>query len=49
MTTIDCKAIFNFQRQILKSTVLTAEQKIQMIVEAINETLGEEKQDEKAN
>jgi hypothetical protein len=46
MTVIDCKAIFSLQKQIIKSTALTAEQKLKMLEDSINETLGKDKDDE---
>jgi len=49
MTTIDCKAIFSLQEQIIESANLTAEQKLAMLLASIKKTLGEEKQDEKTN
>ena len=46
MTVIDCKAIFSLQRQIINAPVLTAEQKLKMIEDSINETLGKDKDNE---
>ena len=43
MTVIDCKAIFSLQKQIINSPVLTAEQKLKMLEDSINETLGKDK------
>ena len=40
MTVIDCKAIFSLQKQIIKAPTLSAEQKLKMIEDSINETLG---------
>jgi len=42
MTTMDCKAIFNLQKQIIKAPNLTDAQKLKMLEDSINETLGTE-------
>jgi hypothetical protein len=46
MTAIDCKAIFNLQKQIIKAQNLTDAQKLKMLEDSINETLGSEKTSE---
>ena len=47
MTSIDCKAIFNLQQQIINSKHLTAEQKLKMLADSISATLGEDKKSDK--
>jgi hypothetical protein len=46
MTVIDCKAIFNLQKQIIKATSLTDAEKLKMLEDSINETLGSEQSTE---
>jgi hypothetical protein len=46
MTTIDCKAIFNLQTEILESPDLTDAQKIKMLKASIAKTLGNKKEEE---
>jgi len=43
---IDCKAIFNLQKQIIESPDLTETQKLKMLSESINKTLGEKSEGE---
>ena len=43
MTVIDCKAIFSLQKQIINAPKLTDAEKLKMIEDSINETLGVEK------
>ena len=40
MTVIDCKAIFNLQKQIINAPKLTDAEKLKMLEDSINETLG---------
>jgi len=44
MTQADCKAIFNLQREILNSPKLTDEEKVKMLKNSINNTIGEYKE-----
>ena len=44
MTVMDCKAIFNLQKQIIKSTTLSDAEKLKMLEDSINETLGTDKE-----
>ena len=44
MTVMDCKAIFNLQKQIINAPKLTDAEKLKMIEDSINETLGNEKE-----
>jgi hypothetical protein len=46
MTVIDCKAIFNLQKQIINAPKLTDAEKLKMIEDSINETLGVENESE---
>jgi hypothetical protein len=46
MTVIDCKAIFSLQRQIINAPKLTDAEKLKMIEDSINETLGDKKDSE---
>ena len=41
MTVTDCKVIFNLQRQILNAPELSSDRKVEMLIECINDTLGE--------
>jgi hypothetical protein len=43
---IDCKAIFSLQRQIINAPKLTDAEKLKMIEDSINETLGDKKDSE---
>jgi len=43
MATIDCKAIFSLQKQIIKAPKLTDAEKLKMIEDSIDETLRIEK------
>ncbi|MCL2225163.1 MAG: hypothetical protein FWB96_09395 [Defluviitaleaceae bacterium] len=45
MTQTDCKAVFSLQREILNSPKLTDEEKVKMLKNSINNTIGEEKED----
>jgi hypothetical protein len=46
MTVIDCKAIFSLQKQIINAPKLTDAEKLKMIENSINETLGIDKEAE---
>ena len=43
MAVIDCKAIFSLQRQIINAPQLTDAEKLKMLEDSINETLGDGK------
>jgi len=43
MPVVDCKAIFSLQKQIINAPKLTDAEKLKMIEDSINETLGSEK------
>ena len=45
MAVIDCRAIFSLQKQIINAQGLTDAQKLKMLEDSINETLGIEKTD----
>jgi hypothetical protein len=40
----DCKAVFSLQREILNSPKLTDEDKVKMLKNSINSTIGDEKE-----
>jgi hypothetical protein len=44
MTVIDCKAIFNLQKQIINAPKLTDAEKLKMLEESIDKTLNDEKE-----